>query len=92
MTPRFKVNPPLRRDEDVQALREALADGTIDIVATDHAPHPAEAKDCAFDEAAFGMLGLEVALSVVQKALIEPGHLDWGGVARGVIEHSRGYR
>ncbi len=80
--PRYKVNPPLRRDEDVQALREGLADGTIDIVATDHAPHPSEAKDCAFDEAAFGMLGLEVALSVVQHALVDQGHLDWAGVAR----------
>ena len=80
--PRFKVNPPLRRAEDVEALRQGVADGTIDIVATDHAPHPAELKDCAFDEAAFGMLGLEVALSVVQKALVEPGHLDWAGVAR----------
>ena len=80
--PVFKVNPPLRRDGDVQALREAVADGTIDIVATDHAPHPTESKDCAFDEAAFGMLGLETALGVVQKALVEPGHLDWAGVAR----------
>jgi len=80
--PVYKVNPPLRRDDDVQALREAVADGTIDIVATDHAPHPTESKDCAFDEAAFGMLGLETALSVVQIALVEPGHLDWRGVAR----------
>lgn len=80
--PVYKVNPPLRHSDDVQALREAVADGTIDIVATDHAPHPTEAKDCAFDEAAFGMLGLETALSVVQHALVEPGHLDWSGVAR----------
>ena len=80
--PLYKVNPPLRRHDDVQALREAVADGTIDIVATDHAPHPTESKDCAFDEAAFGMLGLETALGVVQKALVEPGHLDWAGVAR----------
>jgi len=80
--PVYKVNPPLRRDDDVQALREAVAEGTIDSVATDHAPHPTEAKDCAFDEAAFGMLGLETALGVVQKALVEPGHLDWAGVAR----------
>lgn len=80
--PVYKVNPPLRRDTDVQALRAAVADGTIDIVATDHAPHPTESKDCAFDEAAFGMLGLETALGVVQKALVEPGHLEWGGVAR----------
>lgn len=80
--PLYKVNPPLRQKDDAQALRLGVADGTIDIVATDHAPHPSESKDCAFDEAAFGMLGLEVALSVVHKALVEPGHLDWAGVAR----------
>lgn len=79
---RFKVNPPLRRDEDVAALREAVADGTIDIIATDHAPHPLEAKECAWDEAANGMVGLESALSVVQTALVDSGHLDWRGVAR----------
>jgi dihydroorotase len=70
---RFKVNPPLRRDEDVLALRAALLDGTIDIVATDHAPHPVEAKECAWDEAAFGMVGLESALSVVDSAMRETG-------------------
>lgn len=80
--PLYKVNPPLRQEDDVQALRHGVADGTIDIVATDHAPHPSESKDCAFDEAAFGMLGLEVALSVVHRALVEPGHLEWSGVAR----------
>lgn len=80
--PLFKVNPPLRTDRDVQALREGVADGTIDIIATDHAPHPADSKDCAFDEAAFGMLGLEAALRVVHQALVIPGHLDWAGVAR----------
>jgi dihydroorotase len=79
---RFKVNPPLRRDEDVTALREALADGTIDIVATDHAPHPIEAKDCAWDEAANGMVGLESALSVVQAAVVDSGQLAWSDVAR----------
>ncbi|NYF10764.1 dihydroorotase [Leifsonia sp. AK011] len=79
---RFKVNPPLRRDEDVHALREALADGTIDIVATDHAPHPTEAKECAWDEAANGMVGLESALSVVQAAVVESGLLGWEDVAR----------
>jgi dihydroorotase len=79
---RFKVNPPLRRDEDVLALRAALADGTIDIVATDHAPHPAEAKECAWDEAANGMVGLESALSVVHAALVESGQLGWSDVAR----------
>ncbi len=79
---RFKVNPPLRRDDDVQALREALADGTIDIVATDHAPHPLEAKECAWDEAAFGMVGLESALSVVQAAVVDTGLLSFADVAR----------
>lgn len=79
---RFKVNPPLRRDDDVQALRAALADGTIDIVATDHAPHPVEAKECTWAEAAFGMVGLESALSVVQQAVVDSGLLDWTGVAR----------
>ncbi|HWD63348.1 MAG TPA: dihydroorotase [Humibacter sp.] len=79
---RFKVNPPLRREEDVQALRSALADGTIDIVATDHAPHPIEAKDCEWDAAANGMVGLESALSVVHKAVVETGLLGWDDVAR----------
>ncbi|WP_243063055.1 dihydroorotase [Humibacter sp. RRB41] len=79
---RFKVNPPLRREEDVQALRSALADGTIDIVATDHAPHPIEAKDCEWDAAANGMVGLESALSVVHKAVVETGLLGWSDVAR----------
>jgi dihydroorotase len=79
---RYKVNPPLRRDEDVRALREALADGTIDIVATDHAPHPLESKECAWDEASFGMVGLESALSVVQLAMVESGLIGWADVAR----------
>ena len=79
---RFKVNPPLRRDDDVRALREALADGTIDIVATDHAPHPAEAKECMWAEAAFGMVGLESALPVLQTTMIETGMLTWEQLAR----------
>ncbi len=79
---RFKVNPPLRRDEDVHALRAALADGTIDIVATDHAPHPVETKECAWQEASFGMVGLESALSVVQAAMVDTGLLGWSDVAR----------
>jgi dihydroorotase len=79
---RYKVNPPLRRNEDVLALRAGLADGTIDIVATDHAPHPVEAKECAWAEAAFGMVGLESALSVVQAAVVDSGQLGWGDVAR----------
>jgi len=78
----YKVNPPLRRDEDVQALRAALADGTIDIVATDHAPHPVETKECSWDEAAFGMVGLESALSVVQASVVDSGQLDFADVAR----------
>src|SRR5215510_793599 len=64
--PVFKVNPPLRTAQDVAALRRALADGTIDCVATDHAPHPVEAKETEWSEAAFGMTGLETALRVVQ--------------------------
>ncbi len=79
--PVYKVNPPLRTQEDVQALREALADGTIDAVATDHAPHPAEDKDCEWATAAMGMIGLETALSVVQEVMVETGLLDWTGVA-----------
>jgi dihydroorotase len=79
---RFKVNPPLRRQEDVDALRAALADGTIDIVATDHAPHPTESKDCEWDAAANGMVGLETALSVVQSAMIDTGLIEWTDVAR----------
>ncbi len=78
----YKVNPPLRRTEDTLALREAVAEGVIDIVATDHAPHPSEAKECAFAEAAFGMLGLETALPVVIETLVKPGHITWADVAR----------
>ncbi|OKK15162.1 dihydroorotase [Streptomyces sp. CB00455] len=77
----YKVNPPLRTERDVLALREALADGTIDIVATDHAPHPQEDKDCEWAAAAMGMVGLETALSVVQQTMVETGLLDWAGVA-----------
>src|SRR5215218_6248525 len=79
--PTFKVNPPLRSPADVAALREALADGTIDAVATDHAPHSHEDKDCEWAAAAVGMLGLETALSVVQEAMVDTGLLDWAGVA-----------
>lgn len=80
--PLFKVNPPLRQREDVEALREAVADGTIDIVATDHAPHPAEAKLGSFEESAFGMVGLESALPVVMSTLVEPGHIEIADIAR----------
>jgi dihydroorotase len=78
--PIFKVNPPLRTDVDVHALRAGLADGTIDIVATDHAPHPGESKECEWQEAAFGMLGLEHALSIVSHTMVETGLLNWVGV------------
>lgn len=75
--PVYKVNPPLRSRADTLALREALADGTIDIVATDHAPHPHESKDCEWDTAAFGMLGLETALGVVVAAMTETPDWSW---------------
>ncbi|MFL6287301.1 MAG: dihydroorotase [Actinomycetes bacterium] len=79
--PRFKVNPPLRSKSDVEALREGLADGTIDVVATDHAPHSLEDKDCEWAAAAMGMIGLETAVGVVATAMVETGLLDWAGVA-----------
>ncbi|MFA7323028.1 MAG: amidohydrolase family protein, partial [Candidatus Nanopelagicales bacterium] len=79
--PVYKVNPPLRRKEDVLALRAALADGTIDALATDHAPHPQEHKDCEWGSAAMGMLGLQTAFSVVMETMVGPGLLDWRGVA-----------
>jgi dihydroorotase len=79
--PTYKVNPPLRTKADVEALRAALADGTIDAVATDHAPHPLEDKDCEWSAAAFGMVGLETAVGVVAEAMVETGLLDWAGVA-----------
>ena len=80
--PVFKVNPPLRTQRDVEAVREGLADGTIDIVATDHAPHTREDKDCEWGAAAFGMTGLETALSVVQETMVDTGRMTWADVAR----------
>lgn len=79
--PIYKVNPPLRSADDVVAVREGLADGTIDIVATDHAPHPMEDKECEWSAAAFGMLGLETALSVVQQTMVDTGALNWREIA-----------
>ncbi|MGY1916411.1 dihydroorotase [Blastococcus sp. SYSU DS0973] len=79
--PVFKVNPPLRTDDDVEALRAGLADGTIDAVGTDHAPHAVEDKESEWAQARPGMLGLEQALSVVIETMVEPGRLDWAGVA-----------
>ena len=80
--PIYKVNPPLRTAEDVEELRRAVADGTIDIVATDHAPHASSTKDCTWHDASFGMVGLESALSVVQHTLVDSGHIGWADVAR----------
>lgn len=79
--PVYKVNPPLRTEEDVMALRQAVADGIIDIIGTDHAPHPLEAKDCEWACAANGMTGLEQALSIVQKTLVDTGLISWSRVA-----------
>ncbi|MDM7831207.1 dihydroorotase [Cellulomonas edaphi] len=84
--PTFKVNPPLRTQRDVEAVRAGLADGTIDIVATDHAPHTREDKDCEWAAAAFGMTGLETALSVVQETMVDTGRMTWTDVARVLSE------
>jgi dihydroorotase len=81
-----KVNPPLRTGEDTKAMRAALAEGVIDVVATDHAPHAAQYKDTEWAAARPGMLGLETALSVVVHTMVEPGLLDWRGVARVLSE------
>jgi len=80
--PTYKVNPPLRPSEHVEVLREALADGTIDAVATDHAPHARHDKEHAFAEAAFGMLGLETALAVVVETMIKSELLSWTDLAK----------
>ena len=79
--PIYKVNPPLRTKADVEAVRAGLADGTINIVATDHAPHPSEDKDCEWTAAAFGMTGLESALSVVYETMVQTGLMNWSAVA-----------
>ena len=75
--PVYKVNPPLRSNDDVKALRDAVADGTIDIIATDHAPHTADSKDCEWGEAAFGMIGLETAAAIAKTTLIDTGLIGW---------------
>ncbi len=81
-----KVNPPLREASDTAALRAGLADGTIDCVATDHAPHAEQDKCCEFAAARPGMLGLETALSIVVQTMVTPGLLDWRGVAKVLSE------
>lgn len=80
--PVYKVNPPLRTADDVEAVREGLADGTIDVVGTDHAPHPLESKDCEWQAGAFGMTGLETALPIVISTMVETGRMTWADVAR----------
>jgi dihydroorotase len=82
----FKVNPPLRTSKDVEELRKALAQGIIDVVATDHAPHPIEDKEGEWQSAAFGMTGLETALSVVATAMIDTKLMNWADIARVMSE------
>jgi dihydroorotase len=82
----FKVNPPLRTQADIDALREGLADGTIDAVATDHAPHALEDKETEWGAAAMGMTGLETALGVVATTMVETGRLTWRQVAERMSE------
>jgi dihydroorotase len=78
----LKMNPPLRTAEDAAALLEGLLDGTIDCIATDHAPHAAHEKELEFEEAPFGTTGLETALPLVITRLVAPGTLDWTGLVR----------
>lgn len=98
--PIYKVNPPLRTQSDVDALREGLIDGTIDIIGTDHAPHPVESKECEWQNAAFGMVGLETAFPILYTTLIKSGKLSWARAAEvmsstpariaGYSDHGRG--
>jgi dihydroorotase len=83
----YKMNPPLRGKEHVEAIIAALADGTIDVIATDHAPHAKEKKMQELDQAPFGVVGLETALGLVVTRLIEPGHLDWPAALRKMTIH-----
>src|SRR5699024_7903079 len=80
--PVYKLNPPLRKDSDVHALRNGLADGTIDTVGTDHAPHTEETKQCEWVVAAMGMTGLDTALPVIQHTMVDTGLMDWHGAAQ----------
>ncbi|MPY79258.1 MAG: dihydroorotase [Actinophytocola sp.] len=81
-----KVNPPLRTGADAKTLREALAEGVVDCVATDHAPHAEQDKDCEWQAARPGMLGLQTALSIVAETMVRPGLLTWRDVARVMSE------
>ena len=82
----FRVNPPLREARDAEALKQALLDGTVDVVATDHAPHGSEDKCVEFENAKPGMLGLETSLAVVHRIFVEPGLADWRFVAKVMSE------
>ena len=82
----YKVNPPLRAEKDVEALKQAIAEGLIDALATDHAPHLQSEKELEFLTAPFGIASLECALGLYVKALIEPGVLDWPGLIRLMAE------
>jgi dihydroorotase len=86
----FKMSPPLRGQEHVDACIAALADDTIDVICTDHAPHAREKKMRELDEAPFGIVGLETALGLVVTRLVEPGHLDWSAaIAKMTINPAR---
>ena len=82
----FRVNPPLREARDAEALKQALLDGTVDVVATDHAPHGSEDKCVEFEHAKPGMLGLETSLAVVHRIFVELGEADWRFVAKVMSE------
>ena len=86
----YKVNPPLRSEKDVEALREAAADGLVDALATDHAPHLQSEKELEFFTAPFGIASLECALALYVKALIEPGVLDWPSLIRLMTQNPAG--
>ncbi len=88
--PNYKMNPPLRSARDVEALREGVADGTIDCLATDHAPHSAEESELEFSLAPFGIISLECALALYVKALISSGAMDWPAlIARMTVNAAR---
>ncbi|MCW2621813.1 MAG: pyrC [Frankiales bacterium] len=86
--PVFKVNPPLRTQADIDAVRAGLADGTIDVVATDHAPHTPQDKETEWGAALPGMIGLETALAVVAETMVGPGRLTWRQVADRMSERA----
>lgn len=85
----LKVNPPLRAGDDAAALAQAVVDGTIDVIATDHAPHAAHEKDLEFENAPFGMIGLETSLPSVFTGLVEPGLINWNRVVELMVIRPR---